>query len=109
MHAKTLATYLLFGSLGVGSVPATAHADVKLPTVLDSHMVIQRDQPVRIWGTAEAGENVTVTLGEETRQATANNAGNWQVELEPAKSGRQTAPDQSRWKQRNRFGRRPSR
>lgn len=62
---------------------ATAPADIKLPTVLDSHMVIQRDQPVRIWGWAESGEAVTVTLGEETQSATADDAGKWMVELKP--------------------------
>lgn len=44
-------------------------------------MVIQRDQPVRIWGSAEAGEKVSVTLGDETKQATADDSGNWLVEL----------------------------
>lgn len=56
-------------------------ADVTLPTVLDSHMVIQRDRPVRIWGTADSGEKVSVTLGNETKTATADESGNWLVEL----------------------------
>jgi sialate O-acetylesterase len=56
--------------------------DVKLPAVLDSHMVIQRDQPVRIWGWAEAGEEVTVTLAEETQKTVADGAGQWLVELD---------------------------
>ena len=34
--------------------------DVKLPAVLDSHMVMQRDVPLKIWGTADPGETVTV-------------------------------------------------
>ncbi|MDG1894190.1 MAG: sialate O-acetylesterase [Fuerstiella sp.] len=55
--------------------------DVKLPAVLDSHMVVQRDQPVRIWGWAEAGEEVTVTLAEETQKTVADGAGRWLVEL----------------------------
>ena len=56
-------------------------ADVKLPAVLDSHMVIQRDQPVRIWGWADIDEEVTVTLGEETQKTTADGAGRWLVTL----------------------------
>jgi len=44
-------------------------------------MVIQRDQPVRIWGWAGADENVTVTLGEQTQSATADGAGRWLMTL----------------------------
>ena len=56
-------------------------ADVKLPAVLDSHMVIQRDQPVQIYGWADPGEQVSVALGEETQQATADAAGHWGVRM----------------------------
>ena len=66
--------------------PAVVRADVKLPTVLDSHMVIQRDQPVRIWGWADAGEEVSVTLGDETQKATAAADGSWLVELKAQKA-----------------------
>lgn len=64
----------------------SARADVKLPTVLDSHMVIQRDAPVRIWGWADAGEKVTVTLGEASAETAANDAGKWQVKLPAIKA-----------------------
>lgn len=63
-----------------------ARADVKLPTVLDSHMVIQRDVPIRVWGWADVGENVAVTLGEEVQKATANDAGRWLVTMKPPKA-----------------------
>ena len=39
---------------------AVAGADVRPPRILCDHMVIQRDAPVPLWGTAEAGEKVTV-------------------------------------------------
>lgn len=58
-------------------------ADVKLPTVLSSQMVIQRDQPVRVWGWAEANEAITVTLGDASRETVADAAGKWLVELPP--------------------------
>ena len=44
-------------------------ADVKLPAVLGSHMVLQRDVPLPVWGTGEPGENVLVGL-DENRAAT---------------------------------------
>ena len=61
-------------------------AEVKLPAVLDSHMVIQRDEPVRIWGTAAAGEEISVHLGSETQKAITNDAGRWLVTLKPQKA-----------------------
>lgn len=39
-----------------------ATADVQLAGVLGHHMVLQRDRPIRIWGTAAPGETVQVQL-----------------------------------------------
>jgi sialate O-acetylesterase len=63
---------------------ATTSADVRLPTVLDSHMVLQRAMPLPIWGLADAGEEVTIALDgvKQTTKADAN--GRWRVEF-PAK------------------------
>ena len=36
----------------------TVQADFKLPAVIDSHMVLQRDAPLPVWCWAEAGEKV---------------------------------------------------
>ena len=63
-----------------------ASADVKLPTVLDSHMVLQREVPIPIWGWADAGEEVTVTLGESKASAKADEKGNWRVDLPAMKA-----------------------
>lgn len=67
-------------------ISTTALADVQLPTILDSRMVIQRDRPVKIWGTAQAGEEVSVTLGDETQKVAADDSGKWLVELQPQKA-----------------------
>ena len=40
----------------------SAMAEVKLPKIISSGMVIQRNADARIWGTADAGEQVTVTF-----------------------------------------------
>jgi sialate O-acetylesterase len=39
---------------------APARADVALPHVIGSHMVLQQQSDVALWGTADAGEEVTV-------------------------------------------------
>ncbi|MEX2212754.1 MAG: sialate O-acetylesterase [Phycisphaeraceae bacterium] len=59
-------------------------ADVKLPAVIGSNMVLQRGQPLPIWGTADADEAVTVALGEDNAASTKADAkGNWSVKLKP--------------------------
>jgi sialate O-acetylesterase len=62
-------------------VSGTAMGEVRLPNVLGSRMVLQRDAPVRIWGWAEAGEQISVSLGDAVRQVTADSTGSWQVQL----------------------------
>ena len=58
-----------------------AAADVKLPSVFGSHMVVQRDKPLTVWGWADAGEEVTVTFGGKSATAKADDKGNWKVTL----------------------------
>jgi sialate O-acetylesterase len=65
-----------------------ARADVKLPTIFGSHMVLQRDKPINVWGWAEKGEKVTVTLGSEKAEATADDDGNWKVSLKAQKANK---------------------
>ena len=52
-----------------------------LHNLFQSGMVLQRDKPIRIWGWAEPGENVTVTFGEKTQLCTAAADRSWKVEL----------------------------
>ncbi|WP_020471763.1 sialate O-acetylesterase [Zavarzinella formosa] len=59
----------------------SAFADVKLPAVLGSHMVVQRDQPLTVWGWADKDEEVTVKFGEQSKSAKADDKGDWKVVL----------------------------
>ena len=61
----------------------TAQAEVQLSGVFTDHMVLQRDRPVPVYGTASPGEAVTVTLGGKTVSTKANMAGRWLVNLPP--------------------------
>ena len=47
-------------------IPA-ARADVKVPAIFGSHMVLQRDQKDRVWGWAEPGEEVTVKIAGQSQ------------------------------------------
>ena len=50
-------------------------AQVTLPKILASHMVVQRDLPVHVWGLAAPSVDVAVTFRGETRSARADRLG----------------------------------
>ena len=56
---------------------------MKLPAVLSDHMVLQQQMSVPVWGTADAGEEVTVTFGQQKQTAKAGPDGKWAVKLSP--------------------------
>jgi sialate O-acetylesterase len=64
-----------------------AVAEVTLPAVITDHMVLQRNVRVPIWGKADPGEKVTVTLGQQTARATADADGRWMVKLRRLEAG----------------------
>jgi sialate O-acetylesterase len=64
-----------------------ARADVKLPAIFSEHLMLQRDLANPVWGTAEPGEQVTVTIGDQKHSATAGADGKWRVKLAPLPAG----------------------
>ena len=60
---------------------ASAWADVTLPAIISNHMVLEKSAKVPIWGKAEPGEEVTVTLNGQSAKATADAAGKWMATL----------------------------
>ena len=67
-------------------VPIQVRADVKLPAVLSDHMVLQREMKLPIWGWADPGEQVTVSIADQKQTATADEKGRWRVTLDPISS-----------------------
>ncbi|MFN0196806.1 MAG: sialate O-acetylesterase [Planctomycetaceae bacterium] len=84
---KSNAVRLCACLLMTSAFAASALADVRLPSVVGSHMVLQRDKPIHLWGWASPDEKVTVTLGKDSESATADAAGNWSVDLDPLPAG----------------------
>jgi sialate O-acetylesterase len=82
----TLRSVFTLAAVAACTFASTAHADVALPKVLSSHMVIQRNMPIHVWGTAAPQESVTVKFHASTGAATAGSDGRWSVYLpaEPA-------------------------
>jgi len=64
-----------------------ARASVKLPEIIADHMVLQRDRKVGIWGWADPGERVTVTMGGRSASCVADGRRNWMVSLGPFRAG----------------------
>jgi sialate O-acetylesterase len=89
------ATLRRFGTPGLflavlllsGESLSTARADVKLPAIFGSHMVLQREQKDRVWGWAEPGEEVTVKIAGQSHETKASADGSWQVTLDPMPAG----------------------
>lgn len=64
-----------------------ARADVRLAKIFTDDMMVQRDRPVRVWGWAEPGEAVRVSLAGKEGSATAAADGSWLVELPALATG----------------------
>ncbi len=61
---------------------SNVRADVKLPAIFSDHMVLQRDAIVPVWGWADPGEAITVSIAGQTKKTTADAAGKWRVNLD---------------------------
>jgi len=81
LKSGTLAALLAL--IWVGSV----HAELTMPNLFTDHMVLQRDNPIFIWGAADKGAEVTVTLGDQQTTVTTNDNGKWKAELKPLPAG----------------------
>jgi sialate O-acetylesterase len=67
--------------------PALASAAVGLPAVFGKHMVLQRGRPVPVWGTAAAGESVSVSFAGQAKSTTADKNGRWKISLDSLQAG----------------------
>jgi sialate O-acetylesterase len=71
----------------VAACAALAVAEVRVAPIFGDHMVLQRDQRDKVWGWANPGEAVTVTIDTQTHKTTAGADGKWSVTLQPMPAG----------------------
>ena len=66
----------------------TGLAEVRLPAVIGDNMVLQRRMEVPIWGWADPGEEVTVSIDPRSRKrrVAADKDGKWMVKIKPPAS-----------------------
>jgi sialate O-acetylesterase len=83
-----ISVLLLLRAAPAEAAPATA-APVRpfLCPLFASHMVLQRDVADPVWGWAEPGVVVTVSVGDKPVTATADADGRWQAKLAPMPAG----------------------
>ncbi len=63
------------------------YGGLQLPEIWQSGMVVQRNRPLRIGGTANAGTEVVLTLDGRNYRTRANNRGEWELLTAPLVSG----------------------
>lgn len=75
---------IVFIAFLVASVTA---AEVKLPKIFGSNMVLQQNSVIKIWGFANRYEKIKVTLANNVSESTTNDDGKWYVEMPEMKAG----------------------
>ena len=65
----------------------TLEAKVTMPQLFQNGMVLQRGKAIPVWGKADAGEAVTVTLNKKKVATVADTDGRWRVDLPQMKAG----------------------
>ncbi len=74
----------------VVSIAVGASGKVEVSHLFDNGMVLQREAPINVWGTADPGESVSVSIGQKkmtTLTTTADASGHWLVSLPAQKVG----------------------
>ena len=84
MNKKSI---VLIGGIAL-AFPCVGWSDVMPSALFTDGMVIQRETKAPVWGTADAGERVTVTASwGETAAVTAGEKGKWMVKLQTPSAG----------------------
>ena len=79
---KKSALLFLFSCLAIA-----VSAQIRLPRLISSGMVLQRDAELKIWGWSSANEAITLSFKEKIYTAKADGAGNWLINLPKQKAG----------------------
>lgn len=76
-----------FAALVLAGAVVTGWGEVKPSALFGDHAVLQSGRPVPVWGTADPGERVAVTVAGQTARGVAGADGHWMVRLKSLKAG----------------------
>lgn len=62
-------------------------AEIRLPKLLNSHGVWQRERPLHVWGWADPNEAIMVSFHQQTGMVKADELGRWSLWLKPESAG----------------------
>lgn len=65
----------------------SGYSQIRLPQIINDHMVLQRHQPVPVWGWAKKNEKITVSFLHHTISTKADRNGEWKLELPQMNAG----------------------
>jgi sialate O-acetylesterase len=67
----------------------TVFADIRLPAIIDSHMVLQQNSDCKLWGWSDGGEKITVRCSWDTTtyNGKADGNGKWMLTVRTPKAG----------------------
>jgi sialate O-acetylesterase len=68
-------------------LPLLGRTEVKLPRLIGNGMVLQRDVPLKIWGSASPREKINVKFNNQDYRAVANAKGSWEIALPAMPAG----------------------
>lgn len=92
LNKRNMKTFLLISSLSILIFMSCQKSyspakDIELLPLFTDNMVLQQKQAIPIWGTAEPGGEVTVTLNDQQSKGIVDSEGNWKVSLSPVPAG----------------------
>ncbi|HHJ09616.1 MAG TPA: hypothetical protein ENK25_01835 [Bacteroidetes bacterium] len=76
-------TKKFFIILGLALLSMAVHSQISLNHIFGNNMVLQRDKPVKIWGWAAPGENVTIKFAGQVKSSITSDEGEWVIYLDP--------------------------
>lgn len=69
------------------SISLSGYSQVRLAKIFGDHMVLQRSQPVLIWGWSAPNEKISVRMNQQVKDGKADKNGKWGVNLDPQPAG----------------------
>ena len=79
--------FILLGAVLVACTAQPLQAQLALPSIFSEHMVLQRNMPIPVWGTASSQEEITVTFADQVMKTRADDNGKWKLALSSMEAG----------------------